>query len=171
MPKKTIFYVIDTSAVLSGKPIHLESGQLVTTPAASQEFKPGGRDYRTFQLLVAKGLTILSPSQEALAAIHASAQQTGDLDRLSPADVELIALALDIHIKEGNNTTIISDDYSIQNVAQTLHINYQPLSQRGIVQTYKWQYQCRGCKKIFTHSTPICPICGTETKLIKAKKT
>ena len=63
--KKHVF-IIDTSAILSGKPINLGEATMITSPAVSEELKPGGRDYRVFQFLLEKGLSIISPSKESL---------------------------------------------------------------------------------------------------------
>ena len=167
--KKHIF-VIDTSAILSGKSINLGEAAMITAPAASEELKPGGRDYRTFQFLLEKGLSITTPSKESINIIKKTAEETGDVNRLSPADIEILALALDINKDEDAKAIILTDDYSIQNVASTLNIEYQSLSQRGIIKKYKWQYRCPGCKKQFKKSVKICPICGTETRVSRVYK-
>jgi len=52
--KKPIIFILDTSAILSGKPIMLDNATLVTTEGVSHELKPGGRDYRAFQFLKKK---------------------------------------------------------------------------------------------------------------------
>ena len=162
--KKHVF-IIDTSAILSGKPIELGDASMITTPAASEELKPGGRDYRTFQFLLEKGLSITTPSKESLDIIQKTAEETGDFNRLSTADIEILALALDTNKDEDLKAIILTDDYSIQNVAITLNIEYQSFSQKGIKKKFKWQYHCPGCKKQFKDTVKICPICGTETRL------
>jgi len=167
--KKHVF-IIDTSAILSGKPIQLGEAAMITAPAASEELKPGGRDYRTFQFLLEKGLTVTAPTKESIDIIQKVAEETGDVNRLSPADIEILALALDINKDKDDKAIILTDDYSIQNVASTLNIEYQSLSQRGIIKKYKWQYRCPGCKKQFEKSVKICPICGTETKVSRVYK-
>jgi len=42
--KKPIIFILDTSAILSGKPIMLDNATLVTTEGVSHELKPGGRE-------------------------------------------------------------------------------------------------------------------------------
>lgn len=162
--KKQLF-IIDTSAILSGKPINLVNANMVTTPSVSDELQPGGKDYRTFQFLQEKGLVVQSPSKESIRKIKKSAEETGDKDRLSSADVEILALALDVNKDENKEAVILTDDYSIQNVADTLNIKFQSFSQRGITKKFKWHYRCPGCGKQFKASIKICPICGTETKI------
>ena len=161
--KKQVF-VIDTSAILSGKPIHFNNKKIVTTPAVSDELNPGGRNFRTFELLKATGLAIHAPSKEAINHVKKTAQKTGDDSRLSLADIEIVALAIDINKEPDQEAIILTDDYSIQNVASTLRIQFQAFSQNGITKKYKWVSRCPGCKKQFNEITKICPICGTKTK-------
>ena len=163
-------FIIDTSAILSGKPIDLGDATMITATAASEELKPGGRDYRTFQFLLEKGLSIKNPSKESIDAIQKTAEETGDFNRLSVADIEILALALDIDKDGDANAIILTDDYSIQNVASTLNIEYKSISQKGITKNFKWQYRCPGCKKQFKETVKICPICGTETILSRTRK-
>ena len=165
MNDKTKVFIIDTSAILSGKPINLENARFVTTPAISKEFSPGGRDYRNFQFLLEKGLDIFSPSQESINKIKETSKDTGDKDRLSSADIEILALAIDINKDASKEAIILTDDYSIQNVAHTLKIKFQNFSQKRITKKFKWVCRCPGCGKRFSESIKICPICGTATKL------
>ena len=161
--KKQVF-IIDTSAILSGKPIRFNNVKIVTTPAVSNELNPGGRDYRTYEFLKETGLAIHAPSKEAINYIKKTAQETGDDARLSSADIEIVALAIDINNEPDEEATILTDDYSIQNVASTLKIKFQAFSQNGITKKFKWVYRCPGCKKQFSEITKICPICGTIIK-------
>ena len=161
--KKQIF-IIDTSAILSGKPIRFDNISIVTTPAVSDELSPGGRDFRTFELLKETGLAIHAPSKEAINRVKKTAQETGDDSRLSFADIEIVALAIDINKEPDQEATILTDDYSIQNIASTLQIKFQGFSQNGITKKFKWVSRCPGCKKQFNEITNICPICGTITK-------
>lgn len=160
--KKQVF-IIDTSAFLSGKPLNFKSENLMITPLISEELSPGGKDYRMFQFLLEKGLQIRSPSKQKIQMVEETSVKTGDVDRLSNADKEILALALEINMNPEKTAVIITDDYSVQNVASALGISFQNLSQRGITKKFKWNWRCRGCGKIFTEQTKICPICGSET--------
>jgi UPF0271 protein len=162
--KKQIF-IIDTSAILSGKPINLDNANMITTPSISKELTSGGRDYRIFQFLKEKGLTIQSASKKSINKIKKIADETGDEERLSSADFEILALALDINKNDDEEAVILTDDYSIQNVANTLNIEFRGFSQRGITKKFKWHYRCPGCGKQFNESIRICSICGTKTKI------
>ncbi len=161
--KKKVF-IIDTSAILSGKPISITDASLVTTPGVSDEFSPGGRDFQNFEYLKELGLMIYLPSKEALDTVMQTAKETGDDRRLSMADIEIVALAFDMMKDQHQEVTILSDDYSIQNLASTLNIRYQGVVQKGITKKFKWISRCPGCGKKFNEQTKICPICGTATK-------
>ena len=78
-------------------------------------------------------------SQESLRKVEEVAKKSGDLGRLSPVDMTVLALALDV------NGTIWSDDYSIQNVAKIMGIGFKPIGMKGIEKVVKWNYKCIGC--------------------------
>ena len=166
--KKKVF-VLDTSAFLSGKPIDILNSKIVTSQKIKDELRPGGRDYQLFQFLKEKGLVILSPSFESIQDIKKISAETGDIGRLSEADIELLALALDI--KKGKDKPIIvTDDYSIQNVSYVLKIDYLNISEPGITKKFIWISRCKGCGRRFKENILKCPICGSETKKIIIKK-
>jgi len=167
--KRQVF-IIDTSAILSGKPLDIPQGILITTSGVSEEFSPGGRDYRAFQLLIEKGLQIQAPSKASLRRVHECAKKTGDDQRLSAADRELLALALEYHGQDDCEVTILTDDYSIQNVASLLHLRFQGFSQKEITQRFQWISSCPGCKRTFKEPVGVCPVCGTKTHVIIHKK-
>ena len=164
--KKSKVVIIDTSAVLSGKPINFDDVIIVTAQSVSDELKPGGKDYQTFQFLMEKGLKVDSPSRESIVETRAISTRTGDIGRLSKTDIEILALALDLSREKDKEPVILTDDYSIQNVANVLNIQFESISQQGIKKRFKWSYRCRGCGKKFEEYIKVCPICGAATKNI-----
>ena len=170
MIKKQKIIIIDTSAILSGKQISIDDAKMITTPGVSSELRPGGRDYRAFEHLMEKGLIIESPSQDSIKKIKKTAEETGDIQRLSSADIEILALAVDISITGEKELLLLTDDYSIQNVAEALKIPFQGVSQQKITKKFKWLCCCPGCGKRFSESRKICTICGTATKLVPLRK-
>jgi UPF0271 protein len=161
--KKKVF-IVDTSAILSGKSINLDNASLLTTPGVSDELTPGGRDFQIFELLKELGLQVHIPSKTAIDIVKKTAQETGDDRRLSQADIEIVALAFDFHKKPNQDVILLSDDYSIQNIASVLNIRYEGIVQKGITKKFKWASRCPGCKRKFNDIIKICPICGTATK-------
>ncbi|MCX6668140.1 MAG: nucleic acid-binding protein [Euryarchaeota archaeon] len=168
IPKKRMF-ILDTSVILSGKPINLDAN-MITTPGVAKEFSPGGRDYQNFQFLMEKGLTVHDPTKDSIKQINNISIKTGDKERLSETDKEILALALDLNKNDENEAIILTDDYSIQNVAQELKIKFEAISQRGITKKFKWIYRCSGCGKKFEENIKTCPICGASTRNIISHK-
>jgi UPF0271 protein len=166
---KKIIYILDTSAVLSGKPIDLDNAEMVTTPGIIKEVKPSGRDYRLFQFMREIGLSTHTPSKESTEKIINTSGNTGDVNRLSKADIEILALALDLKTDD-KEVVILTDDYSIQNVAHVLNITFESVSKSLITKRFKWTCRCRGCGKKFKDNIKICPICGSETKTVISSK-
>ena len=87
-----------------------------------------------------------------------AASRTGDDGRLSPVDITVIALALDV------GGTVLSDDFSIQNTCASMGIPYRAVGTKGIKKVEKWNYRCTGCGKWFKDSMPECPICGSPLR-------
>ena len=167
--KKKIFYVIDTSAILSGISLNLDEEVMITTNSISAELTPGGRDYRSFNFLIEKGLLIRDPSSKSIEFAISVSKKSGDFVRLSHADLEIIALSLDINSENDKESVILTDDYSIQNIANILKIKYENINQPKITKRFKWAYRCLGCRKKFRENIKICPICGASTKEIVSK--
>ncbi len=158
-------YIIDTSAILSGKVLDFTDASMVTTFNISSEVKPGGKDYQNFLYLKDKGLQFRIPSDESIQKVENNSKKTGDKGRLSKVDIEILALALDVKQKN-ENVVVLSDDYSIQNLASELKIKFESISQKGITKKLKWGVKCSGCGKKFKEDINVCPICGSHTKKI-----
>ncbi len=103
-------------------------------------------------------------SAESLEKVREAAGRSGDIGRLSPVDLTVLALALDV------SGTIWSDDYSIQNVARILGVDFKPVGMEGIKKVVKWNYQCIGCRKWYKEKLPECPICGSGMKACRRKR-
>jgi len=109
-------------------------------------------------------LLVTSPSSASLSEVKEAAQRTGDDARLSPVDMEVLALARDLQ------ATLLTDDYSIQNLARVLGIKYQGVGFKGIKEIIIWTYRCKGCGRIFEKNQPDCPICGSELRSVRSRK-
>lgn len=102
-------------------------------------------------------------SRESMEKVTEAARRSGDLGRLSPVDMTVLALAVDV------GGTIWSDDYSIQNVARIMGLGFKPIGMKGIEKVVKWNYRCIGCGKWFKEKMPECPICGSGMKSCRRK--
>ncbi len=150
-------YVLDTSAVLSGKDLPL-TVDVYVPPGVLDEIKKGGRWYRKVKFMMAAGLKVVTPPGAFIEAVEKKAKSTGDYLRLSRTDVEVIALALHL------NAEILTDDYSIQNMAKNMDISYSGISQKGIKKEYMWSYRCRKCGRWYREGVEECEVCGGEVR-------
>ncbi|MCS7144602.1 MAG: NOB1 family endonuclease [Archaeoglobaceae archaeon] len=114
-----------------------------------------------------KDLRVESASQESLKMVIEVSNKTGDIHKLSETDLKVLAKALD-EKEKGNEVVLVTDDYSIQNVAMALGINFENVIHPRISKGFKWVRVCRGCgRKVDSN---ICPICGCETVVRKVKE-
>ncbi|MCD6411259.1 MAG: NOB1 family endonuclease [Thermoplasmata archaeon] len=158
-------YILDSTAILSGKPL-LFDGEIITVSSVEKEVIKKGEGER-IAFLKGKGLKTYHPSKESLEFIEKLAREKGENTRLSPADKELLALALDF--KREKETILVTDDYSIQNMADFLNIKYLGLMEKGISKRFVWMYKCNGCGKVFKNHLARCPVCGSRLKTIVKK--
>ena len=102
--------VIDASAFYSGVSF-LTVSTCYTTNLILSEIKHLNRRYGAIEFLIdSDKLKILEPSKEFLRKVVTIAKKTGDYQRLSTADLSVLALALQL------NSILISDDYAVQNM-------------------------------------------------------
>jgi endoribonuclease Nob1 len=163
-------YIIDSSAILSGKPLPIDQQDCRTVEEIADEFSVGGSSYRMFQYLCEKGLSLHRPSDSSKKKVQTITEKMGESLRLSSADKAVLALAVDVESIAEKKAVILTDDYSIQNIANVLKICFQPISQTGITKTFKWNRCCRGCGRLLSNEEMVCPICGSSAKFVVNKK-
>lgn len=169
MNKEKKIFVVDTSAFLSGKPLNFDNAQLITSIDIEKEIKSGGKDFHNYIYLKEKGLILKSASKSSLKKIKETSKKTGDIDRLSLFDIGILAIALDENKRKNVEVVLLTDDYSIQNVAIYNNIKFKSVNQEGIIKKFKWINRCLGCRKKFNDNIKICPVCGSNTKKIVIK--
>jgi UPF0271 protein len=108
------------------------------------------------EALLAGGLSVRPPSGESRGRVARAAAETGDGPRLSPADTDLLALALDL------GATVVSDDYAVQNVALSLGLGVRGILQRK-ARLRRWKFRCPGCNRRYD-APGTCPECGSALK-------
>jgi len=157
-------YVLDSSALFYGKDLPSDY-ECVVTPGVVQELIRHGMGERLNLLLDTK-LKELSPSILSVRAVRDAASKTGDIRRLSETDIEILALAYEMKYE------LVTDDYSIQNLAKVIGVRTLGMEQSGIHEVFEWQAKCSGCGKLFAAHVEICDICGsaTRTKRKRSKK-
>lgn len=151
--------VLDTSLLLGGKDPP-RGPSWATTPEASAEIKPGGADARRFANWVASGLEVRDPSPASVQTVRNIAVKAGNLARLSEADVSLAALAMDLE------AILVTDDYTLLDVAKRLGIQSQTVNTHGIEGTLDFKPRCTGCGRWFDEmpKREECIVCGSPVK-------
>jgi UPF0271 protein len=154
-------YILDATVIRSGMQI---SGQdeWFTAQSVMEELRKG-RAAKNVGLLSDIYLKVLIPVKGGRVRVEAQARQTGDIDRLSDTDLDVLALALELE------ATIVSDDYSIQNVARCMNIKYISGIQSGIKEVYAWILRCKGCGRFYEKKIDNCPVCGSDLKTVRKK--
>lgn len=153
--------VLDASALLTGRQF---PGELATVPAVLGEVRRHGMT-PPLEAFLETRVRILSPRAETLARVRTASESTGDAPRLSPTDAELLALALDL------GASLVTDDYSIQNVARSLGVTYETVQERGIQEQWRWSYRCTGCGRTWPEWHEECPTCGSALRTSRPRPT
>lgn len=153
--------VLDSSALYLGKDLP-EGGEFHVPPSVVSELRRHGLGMR-LEYLLASRLSVSSPSPASLARVAAAAEETGDSGRLSPTDRDVLALALDL------DAELVTDDYSIQNVADLLQVPIRSMEERGIRERFTWRYRCSGCSKLFERPQPRCDVCGAPVRSVRRR--
>lgn len=152
--------ILDTSALMAGRP--LGPGEETLVPAAVvAELRPGGRDRRHLDLLLAAGARVVEADPRERARVRDEAARGGEAGRLSEADVDVLAVAL------GAGGEVATDDYTVQNLARRLGVPVRPVQMRGITQEYRFVPRCTGCRRVLDAPADECPVCGSPVRMVR----
>jgi UPF0271 protein len=168
--KKAI--ILDTSAFVAGfDPLSISEKQY-TVPLVKDELSNNSMSWIRFKAAVENGLLkVKKPNKIFIKKVKKSATFLGDFFFLSNADIQVLALALQLKT-QGYETSIATDDYSIQNVANQLGVKFVSLATFGIRFRLKWVRYCPACHKKYSanYKSERCEVCGTELKRKKLRK-
>ncbi len=171
MPEKVL--VLDASAFIMGYDPLAISERQVTPPSIGDELRIDHMIWIRFKTACEAGkLELLTPSPHAVKRVEAVAKQTGDWAKLSAVDRDVLAVAMELEQK-GVSPVIVSDDYSIQNVADLLNVKYVSLSTLGIRYRFQWSLFCPACHRRYPSSSTLerCRVCGTPLRRRPQRKT
>ncbi len=149
-------YVLDTSALLV---LYIPVGSVTCVHVLDEVRSVSVRDI-VAGLVDGGVIEIREPGEDSVGRVVNISRELGEVDRLSKADIHVLALALELH-GEGHDVKVCTDDYSIQNILSHVGIEYEVV-RRGISRVIRWGYRCRVCGKMY-ESIPenaICPLCG-----------
>lgn len=162
--------VLDTSSFIQGFDSSDSETKLFTTYFVMDEVRDEMAKIRLENWVRTGKIKVSNPEDVFLQRVLNTSQELGEVKALSETDHSIIALALELSAQY--DTTIISDDYSIQNLSDELGIKHRGLITRGIKKRFQWVHYCPGCYKYFDgpQEDPECPICGTELKRKPGKR-
>jgi UPF0271 protein len=152
-------YVLDAPVFIYG--VHV-SGIMYTVPEVTRELKSSQATV-VLEEFLKEGLKIEEPLKKAVDVVTEKAKSTGDHLKLSQADIDVLAKALEV------SGTLVTDDYAVQNVAARLGIETQPIQQARIKRVLKWRCRCVGCGRVY-ETEKICPVCGSEVRVKPVKR-
>lgn len=164
--------VLDTSAFVAGFDPFSVKEELYVTPMVKEEFFKSSLSLTRLKTAIESGrIKVKSPKQEFLDTVKEVATVIGDKHVLSETDLQILALALNLKT-EGFDVVIVTDDYSIQNVASKMSIQFASLTTFGIRRLFEWVRYCPACHKRFPKDYKFknCDICNTELKRKPALK-
>ena len=158
--------VLDTSAFIAGFDPFSSKRYNVTVPNVKEEIKRDSILLLRFEVAIETGkIEVKTPFEKYKIKVENVANKMGDLHLLSETDLDVLAVALELEI-EGFKPQIVTDDYSIQNVASKMKIEFIPLTTGGIHKIFEWIRYCPACYKNFVSNYKLvsCSICGTKLK-------
>lgn len=165
--------VLDTSAFIAGfDPLSIMH-DVYSVKAVEMELAAGSLPFVRFKTAVDNGkLRLKAPRAEFLRRVKESSHDVGDVFFLSDVDSQVLALALELK-DSGNEPLIVTDDYSIQNVANQLGLEFAPLMTFGIRFRLHWVRYCPACRRKYPpdYKFKKCEVCGTELKRKPLRKT
>jgi UPF0271 protein len=165
--------VLDTSAFIAGfDPMAVPEKQY-TVPEVKNELNSGSMPWMRFNAAIENGkVSILKPKDSFFQEVLEASKKVGDIRYLSEADLQVLALALELKSR-GSNPLIVTDDYSIQNVANKIGVEFTSLMTFGIKFRFKWMLYCPACYRKYPpdYKSKDCEVCGTELKRKPKKKT
>jgi UPF0271 protein len=142
-------------------------------PEVKKELITGSMAWVRFNAAVESGkLTVMRSKDSVFQDIQEASRKMGDMRYLSEADLQVLALALELKGR-GLSPVIVTDDYSIQNVANKIDIEFTSLMTFGIKFRFKWILYCPACYRKYPpdYKSKVCEVCGTELKRKPKKKT
>ncbi len=164
--------VLDTSAFVAGfDPLSI-AGDKYIVPLVEQEIIGNSMASVRIKAALENGrLRIIDPRGSFVDRVKRSASEVGDKFLMSDTDIQVLAGALELKQK-GRNVMILTDDYSMQNVADAVGLGFCSLATFGIKYRLEWMRYCPACHKRYAsdYAAKTCDVCGTQLKRKSIKK-
>ncbi len=152
--------ILDSSGFYSGLAFSMKN--FYTTKGVLKEISHIKLSKLALESLLEQGLIKVDEGKkEHFKKVIEVAKRSGDFKRLSKTDLSLLALALKLK-DENFDSLIVSDDYSLCNVAKLLNLKVTTSVTRGITKVIRWIVYCKSCKKVFgEYDVKVCDVCGS----------
>jgi len=161
--------ILDASAFYAGIPF-LGSLKCCTTSEVFEEIRHIKRSFAALEALIDAGnLQIREPETEFIDTARRMAERSGDLVKMSEADLSVIALAFEL---KNSSPLIVTDDYAVANVAELSNIKVSYVMSKGISKIGTWIKYCSACGIVYRANEKQCRVCGTKlrSKLKRSQK-
>jgi UPF0271 protein len=155
--------VLDTSAFIAGYDPLSVSDEQFTVPKVMEELIANSLPWVRLNAAVESGkLRVRMPEEWSIRVVKESSKALGDVLYLSVADLDVLALALELK-DAGYSPSIVTDDYSIQNVANHMGVGFSSLMTYGIRYRLHWILYCPACQHKYPADYKLknCETCGT----------
>ena len=138
-----------------------------------EELAPNSLPSIRFSTAIDSGmLKVRRPKIRFISRVKEASKTIGDVRFLSEVDMQVLALALEFKSK-GHTPLIVTDDYSIQNVANQIAVDFASLMTFGIRFRLHWLLYCPACYRKYPpdYKPRLCEVCGTRLKRKPLRKT
>ena len=161
--------ILDSSAFIQG--LDPQNEAVYTVPLVVGELRDGFIVTRLRSMETAGRLKVIEPEESYRGVVEDESLRMGESHALSTTDKQVLALGLQLSDNE-LEPIIVSDDYSVQNMADALGLRHRGLATPGIKRQFTWTLYCPGCRREYVKPQPddVCPICGTELKRRPSRK-
>jgi UPF0271 protein len=146
-------YIADATAFYASIPF--KDVIIFTTPKIIEEVKHIKKHFSIINTLIdANIINVIEPSIASIKKAKRLAERSGDMERLSDADLSIIALALELEYE------VLTDDYAIINVLKRSNMKVKSISTK-MRKVGRWIKYCKGCKITFSKGD-VCNRCGNK---------
>jgi endoribonuclease Nob1 len=156
--KAESIFALDATAFYQGFHLHPDIS-FVTTAMVFEEISHIQSKLSILEsLMLNNRIKIVEPSKNTIKLVQSAAKHMGE-SRLTAADISIIALAKDKH------AILVTDDFAICNLANTMSIALLNLGTQGIRETRKWIKFCKTCARGYPPTQVICSLCGNKLRV------
>ncbi len=152
--------VLDTTAFIAALPLMVYTARLVAPPRVIEEVRDRESRERLEVAALLDRVEVLEPEEGARRRVKRAAVKLGLHGSLSETDVDVAALALQLR-EQGEDVTVVTDDYALQNLLAKLGVEYMALRTRGIREAREYILVCPVCGYVSRrYGERRCPRCG-----------